>query len=104
MGRPRAYFTILLSISLSVAGFLGGCGSGEGSSDEAEKDASSAVDGPSPSDGPTFSSSDSTFSMIFGNYDAGASDGGSAALTSLTIAPQNAEIDVSIVNGQVASV
>jgi hypothetical protein len=104
MGRPRAYLTILLSVSLSVAGFLGGCGSSEGSSDEAEKDASSAVDGASPSDGPSFSSSDSTFSMIFGNYDASPSDGGSAALTSLTITPQNAEIDVSIVNGQVASV
>ena len=95
MGRARAFFTLLLSTSLLVAGFLGGCGSGDASQGAGVKDASVS------SDGPSFPTSDATF---FTGDDGPASDDGGGAITSLTIVPQNPEIDIAISNGQIASV
>ncbi len=94
MGRPRSFLTILLSISLLTAGGLGGCGSSDSSSATGGKDASVS------SDGPTFA--DATF--VSGDDAAASDDSAGPVVTSLTIQPQNAEIDVTIANGQVASV
>ena len=91
MGRSRAFFTILLSISCLTAGLLGGCGSSDSSTASGGKDASVPNDG---------------FATFHGGDDAtGATDdGGGGGVTSLTIEPQNPEIDVTIANGQVVSV
>jgi hypothetical protein len=92
MGRARAFFTLLLSISLVTAGLLGGCGGGDSSSNATAKDASV-----SSSDGPTFSTPP-------GNDAGPASDDSGPAITSLTIVPQNPEIDITVTNGQITSV
>jgi hypothetical protein len=95
MGRARATLTVLLLLSLLTAGFLGGCGSSDSSSGSETKDGSVATDGP------TFPTLDATF--VSGD-DATASDDGGPAVTSLTIVPQNPEIDVTIANGQIVSI
>ncbi len=95
MGRARAFFTLLLLVSLLTAGFLGGCGSGDASSTADIKDGSVA-------DGPIFPTLDATF--LSGDDATAASDDSGPAVTSLTIVPQNPEIDVTIANGQVVSV
>ena len=96
MGRPRAFFSLLLATSLVAAGSLAGCGSG-GSPGANPMDASA---GSSSSGG----NSDATFG---GGDDSAATNddgGGTPAVTSLTIEPQNPEIDVTLTNGQIASV
>jgi hypothetical protein len=95
MGRVRALFSLLLLLSLLTAGFLGGCGGGDSSSETAAKDGSVSADGRSPTTDATFLST---------NDDAAASDDGGPSVTSLTIVPQNPEVDVTVANGQVVSV
>src|SRR3984957_16739389 len=90
MGRSGAFFTVLLSISCLTAGLLGGCGSSDSSTASGGKDASTSNDG---------------FATFHGGDDATATtDDGGGGVTSLTIEPQNPEIDVTITNGQVVSV
>ena len=96
MGRARAFFTLLLLASLLTAGVLGGCGGGGSSSETQAKDASVSLDAPS------LPSTDATF--LSSSDDAAASDDGGPAVTSLTIVPQNPEVDVTVANGQVVSV
>jgi hypothetical protein len=96
MGRVRAFFTLLLLASLLTAGVLGGCGGGGSSSETQAKDASVSLDAPS------LPSTDATF--LSSSDDAAASDDGGPVVTSLTIVPQNPEVDVTVANGQVVSV
>jgi hypothetical protein len=96
MGRPRAFFSIVLSSSLLTAGLIGGCGSGDSSSGTASKDASV------PSNPSSFS--DATFVSTVDDAAGSDDGGGGGVVTSLTIQPQNPEIDVTIANGQVTSV
>src|SRR5579859_781550 len=96
MGRARTFLTVLLLLSILTAGLLGGCGSSDSNTGSGSKDASVFVDGP------TFPTTDATF--LGSTDDAAASDDGGPAVTSLTIVPQNPEIDVAIANGQVVSV
>jgi hypothetical protein len=95
MGRPHPFFSILLSSSLLTAGWVAGCGNSESNSGAGGKDASVSGDGSTHSDA-TFTSGD----------DGPASDDGGRgpSVTSLTIEPQNPEIDVTIANGAIASV
>jgi hypothetical protein len=95
MGRTRAFFTLLLSLSVLIAGIAAGCGGGDSTTGAAEKDASVS------SDGPSFLPSDATF--VSGD-DGAASDDGGGGITSLTIMPPNPEIDIAITNGKIVSV
>jgi hypothetical protein len=91
MGRARASFTIVLISSVSFAGVAAGCGSNAGS--PSDHDASVPVDGPSFSDDATFTGGGDDATETVGD--------GSPPVTSLAIQPQNPEIDISVVNGQV---
>jgi hypothetical protein len=93
MGRARIFLTPLLAVSLGVAGLMGGCGSTAGSG--ATGNDASVIDG-----------SDLPDARFGGGDDATTADDGSGGpvVTSLSIQPQNPEIDVSIVDGQIASI
>ncbi len=99
--RSCAFFAISASLSLVATG-LTACGSVDSEFGNGNKDASLASDGPIltfSNDGPGLVVPDATF----GGGDASGDDGG-ATVTSLTIRPQNPEIDVTIANGQIVGI
>jgi hypothetical protein len=112
MGRFCASLTNSVSFSIVAIIGLTACGNTDSDFLAAVRDASVPTDGPiltfsSDAPGSTFSSDGP--GLVFGDAtvtgdDASGSEETGPAVTSLTIQPQNPEIDVSIVNGQIASV
>src|SRR5271154_4291629 len=102
MVRWSALFPISAAVWLVFALGLGGCGSPGSEFGKGQRDASISSDGPVLTlftDGP---------GLVFGDApstgDDAAGGGGGAGAMSVTIQPQNPEIDVSIVNGQIVAV
>jgi len=102
MVRYCALFPISVALWLVFAVGLSGCGSTDSEFGKGQRDASIPSDGPVLTvfaDGPGLVFGDAP---LTGDDAAGSGDGGAA--TSVTIQPQNPEIDVSIVNGQIVTV